>query len=146
MKKGTYFFIIFVIIVLGVLVGTTTSKNEVLNGTKNETKENNTTNNSVVENKVEENIIEEENKVEENTQVDNSTTTTSTSSQDKRTDKEKAIDIVKKDYGTTSGIEYFVEDERDGKGRYRVVVRDANTTAALAWYFVDVEHNTFDKR
>ena len=53
--------------------------------------------------------------------------------------------MVKKDYGDRNNIEFSVEG-MDGKGRQIVVVRNSNTTEALAFYFVDVDNNTFDKQ
>ena len=107
-------------------------QNEIVNNVVNEVKEN-----TIIENKIENTI---ENKVE-NTQKQN----TETFTEKPKTQEEKAILMVKKDYGDRNNIEFSVEG-MDGKGRQIVVVRNSNTTEALAFYFVDVDNNTFDKQ
>ena len=56
--------------------------------------------------------------------------------------EEKAINIVKKDWGTTDGI-YFVTMGIDASGKYIVTVNDSNTTGTLVWYSVDVTTGKF---
>ena len=82
-----------------------------------------------------------------NTITDNSNEnqSTETFTEKPKTQEEKAILIVKNDYGERSNIEFSVEG-MDGKGRQIVVVRNSTTTAALAWYFVDVSNGKFEKQ
>lgn len=87
------------------------------------------------------------NTIVENTAVENVTkneTTTETFSEKPKTIQEKAILIAKNNYGEGSNIEFSVVQIDDGKGRVVVLVTDANTTQALAYYHVDVENNTFE--
>ena len=57
---------------------------------------------------------------------------------------EKAIDIVKKDWGKDSSVNFSVQG-MDGNGNYIVVVSDSNTVT-LAFYSVNVSNETFTKR
>lgn len=61
--------------------------------------------------------------------------------QKQETDKEKAINIAKKDWGTDNTV-YF-SDEGVDNGKYRVTVRDSNTTYILREYIIDVDNETF---
>ncbi len=74
-----------------------------------------------------------------NTSNNNVTETTK-----EKTDLEKAIDIVKKDWGTDSSV-YFAQDGKTKDGKYIICVRDKNSTAALKWYQVNVKDGTFTK-
>ncbi len=62
-----------------------------------------------------------------------------------KTEKEKALDIVKKDWGEGANIEFSV-DGIDGNGSYIVTVRNSQTTEALAFYTVNTNNGTFTKR
>lgn len=53
-----------------------------------------------------------------------------------QTDDEKAIDLVKKEYGTDKDVLFNIEKKNGSK--YRIAVRDKSTTV-LAWYEVDTE-------
>ena len=61
-----------------------------------------------------------------------------------KTDLEKAIDIVKEDWGEDESV-YFAEDGKTANGEYIICVRDKASTAALAWYTVNIEEGTFIK-
>ena len=118
----------------------------------NKTIEENIVENNVVENVVEnviqnntvteskENELENETKKEEPTkpvvsdensevQVDN--------------DEDKAIEIVKKDWGDTSGVAFRVE-QINADGTYVISVRDENSIA-LDWYTVNPKTGEFTK-
>ena len=95
-------------------------KNETNNNTKNEVK--NELNNN------------------ENT----NTTTNEPKEETPKTDLEKAIDIVKKDWGADSTV-YFAQDGQKESGEYIICVRDTETTSAKAWYTVNVQTGTFVK-
>ena len=58
--------------------------------------------------------------------------------------REKAIKIVKENWNGKSNVEFTIEG-MDETGRYRVGVRDADTTAALAFYTVNISDGTFTK-
>lgn len=135
---------IVLIIIIGIICGIAFSKNSNKNITTNTQKqeENTTTNEEVnnITNEIEKNEIEENNTVE-NTQA---TTTPEEPQETQKTDKEKAIEIVKKDYGTSDNIKFNAEGT-DSKGRQIIIVRDIDTTAALQFYYVDVSNGTFIK-
>ena len=137
---------VIIIIVAGICVGiffaqkggtatNTTNEivqNEMANNIVNELKQTNTIKNEIVNNEV------------KNT-VETTQTKTETFTEKPKTQEEKAIQTVKKDYGEGNNLEFSVEG-MDGKGRQIVVVRNSTTTEALAWYFVDVDNGTFDKQ
>lgn len=56
-------------------------------------------------------------------------------------DEDKAIEMVKKAYGTTEGV-YFNIDQPLGNGEYDISVRDSETTSAIEWYRVNVRTGT----
>ena len=51
--------------------------------------------------------------------------------------EEKAVALVKEEWGSTDGV-YFRNESIDSDGRYIVSVRDSSTTTALAFYYVDL--------
>lgn len=61
-----------------------------------------------------------------------------------KTPLEKAISIVKKDWGLDNSV-YFAEDGTTVNGEYIIAVRRKSTTEALAWYTVNVATGTFTK-
>lgn len=56
-------------------------------------------------------------------------------------DEEKAIELAKKEYGSTDGV-YFRIEQIQSNNIYIVSVRDSQTTRDLAWYTVDLKNNT----
>ena len=54
------------------------------------------------------------------------------------TREEKAVELVKKEWGSTDGV-YFSNESIDAQGRYIVSVRDKMTTTSLAFYLVDID-------
>ena len=62
-----------------------------------------------------------------------------------KTEKEKAKEIVKKDWGNGSNYEISI-DGINQNGSYIVTVRNSNTTEALAYYIVNVKDGTFTKK
>ena len=56
-------------------------------------------------------------------------------------DEDKARELAKKEYGTSEGV-YFRIEQTLGNGIYEVSVRDNNTTAEYAWYTIDVRNGT----
>lgn len=158
----TILLIVVVIIVIGVIAifgSNILNKNENVNETQNsinETNQNmkievNETENNVVnetQNNTTENEVENK-QVENNIENNNTTTqnvvtneTTEVLQNDGASNEEKAINIVKSDWGTTENV-YFVTMGIDASGKYIVTVNDSSTTATLAWYLVDVVTGTF---
>ncbi|MBR4261081.1 MAG: zinc ribbon domain-containing protein [Clostridia bacterium] len=54
-------------------------------------------------------------------------------------DEDKAIELVKKAYGSSEGI-YFKIEQINNNGTYIISVRDAETTNVLKYYTVDVKN------
>ena len=100
--------------------------------------------NEVVENEI---LNEEENtKIEDEKQnIVENTSNTETFKESPATAEEKAINIVKEDWKQSNNVKVTVEGMNEN-GKYIVVVRDSNTTEALAFYTVDVSNKTFTKR
>lgn len=139
--------VIIVIAVIAIFGFNILSKNENVNETQNSINATSQNMQSAV-NEIEKNIVNEsqnnviENEVE-NKQVENNVNnvaenvvtnqTTEVLENDGASNEEKAINIVKKDWGTTEGV-YFVTMGIDASGKYIVTVNDSSTTATLAWY------------
>ena len=140
MNKKTLIILITLIIIIGIICGIAFSKNSNKNITTNTQKEENTITNEEINNTTNE---IKENEIEENN-ISDDTQTTATPEETQKTDKEKAIEIIKKDYGTSDNIKFNAEGT-DSKGRQIIVVRDIETTAALQFYYVDVSNGTFVK-
>ena len=144
MKKIIWIVIIIVIIVIGIILGTSMSKNDGkdIQASNNAIEQNEIVNEEVSNevNEIEENIIQ--NIIDENIANE---VNTETFDNEAKTEEEKAIAIVKKDYGTNENIKFSVEGI-DENGRQVVVVRNIQTTEALAFYFVNVFNNTFTKK
>lgn len=113
-------------------------KNEILNEEIEES-------NSVVENEIVNELQNEEiaENMVENTQTEE--TSTETLQDEPATAEEKAIDIVKKDWKETNNTKITVEGMNEN-GSYIVVVRNSQTTEALAFYSVNISDGTFNKR
>ena len=108
------------------------SQNNTINNSSNENKEENENNQtSEDENKSE----EEEKTVEEEPEEEPIQEETSVN------DEDKAIDLAKKQFGTSDGVYYRIE-QIQSNGVYIVSVRDNETTRDLAWYTVDVKNGT----
>lgn len=145
MKKLIIYIIVLAIIIgLGIAVGlnmederktvpTSTEKidNKVENNVENkvENKIDNTVENNVVENETDDQVIENENPDK---------------SGKPKTDLDKAIDLVKEEWGTENGV-YFAQDGKTDEGEYIICVRDSRTTNALAWYKVNIETGTCEE-
>ena len=107
------------------------TKNEVEN-TNNTTNQNNVVN-TVVGNDITENTVPDKPVVASNT--------TSETQQDN--DEDKAIAIVKKDWGNTEGYAFKVE-QINNDGTYVISVRNEDTVA-LEWYTVNPKSGQFSK-
>lgn len=132
-------FIVVLVIVAGVVVASNIGKdnevektstdpeNQAVANITNTNKENNVVENNVVENNVAENNVVEENNTEDNTTEESGPV-----------DETKAIEIVKKEWGNTSGYEFAI-DYKNNNGEYIVSVRDTSTTRVVEWYTVNAE-------
>lgn len=136
--------IIIIIAVIAIFGCNILNKNEDVNETQNSINETSQNMQSTVnETETEKNVVNEvqnnviENKIENNVNntIENIVTnqTTEVLENDGASNEEKAINIVKKDWGTTEGV-YFVTMGIDASGKYIVTVNDSSTTATLAWY------------
>ena len=148
--------VILLIIVVGVVlaknistVQTNTNNNEI---SKNEVNKvvDETTNKikNEIQNLVEENVIEskEENKIEDT--INNTNTITKTENNETQTtesDKEKAINMAKKDWGEDNNVSFKIDEEL-GNGKFVVSVMDKNTTNVVLWYLVDAKNNTIEEK
>lgn len=86
-----------------------------------------------IENSITENVVDD-NQSKGNIIQDNESDTTEKAT----TKEEKAIELAKKKWGSTSGV-YFSNESINSDGRYIVSVRNSKTTDSLAFYLVDVE-------
>ena len=149
MKKVIIYIVaIILVVILGVVLGKSIKKNTEANPTSSNNIVNMTNNiaNNTNQNKTENKTNNIENKIDDETQEyqNNQEETKDGPVVDEKTDTEKAISIVKKDWGDDNSV-YFAEDGRTGTGEYIVCVREKETTNALAWYTVNVETGTFEK-
>lgn len=100
-------------------------------------------NNTIVENAIEENVVENNISAENDViEDDENETQTQDTELQADTDEEKAIAIVKKDWGATDG--YYFKAQPNSDGTYDVSVSDENT-AVLAWYTVNPKTGKFTK-
>lgn len=105
---------------------------EIVENTVQESEEN------TVENTNQENYTGEE---EKNNQVTSNTTQKNNNSG--MSNEERAISIVKKNWGSEEGV-YFTTMGIDANGRYIVTVNDSSTTAIYASYAVNIETEEFE--
>ena len=143
-KSGIIILVIIGIIALGIVLGITGKPEDANNVQSNKLYNNNVKNtNSNTQNN---NINNTQNFNEENqNNVNEEAEITETFKEEPKTEKDKAIDIVKLDYGNLDDVTINVEGINNN-GTYIISVRDKNTTQALAFYTVNVEEQTFSKR
>ena len=146
MKK---FLIILVVGILIVGIAFLVSKN-INSGNANEQKTNTTTKSNIQNtqtntNTVKTNTIKNEvNNVVENVVNNENTEETSgseTFNEEPETEQEKAISIVRNNWGADDSITISIENI-NSDGTYIVTVRDASTTEAKAFYRVNVSDNS----
>lgn len=132
-KKILYIIIIIALIIAGIFVAKQISR-------KNETTQ---TGVNTLENKnktTEQNLIENSTVEPEENEIENNASETKNT---ELTPEEQAKQIAQDNWGEDDTV-YFSYDGKDEKGRYIICVREAETTKALYWYYVDVETGTFD--
>ena len=135
-KKIICILIIVIIIVASIFVAKKISKKQ----ETIETKANNI--NELNTNEDEnENVIKVSNEVLKTEKEDNKEETSLEN--EPETPEEKAIEIVKENWGEDDSV-YFACEKKQDDGKYPVAVRDKNSTKALYWYYVDIESGTFD--
>lgn len=98
--------------------------------------------NTYNENNINENQIEENNTVNENTTLNVIGREEKESEEESKNstgnNDEKAIELVKKEWGDDQSSVYFNIENKNGT-KYTITVRSSETTEAIAWYDVDVE-------
>ena len=120
------------------VVNTNSSQNNVKEKKVNETSNNK---NNIIENNIT-NTVNVENAIQNTETVESNTETFEDTPQ---TEEEKAISIVKKDWGANDvNVKIAIEGINDN-GTYIVTVRDSETTEAKAFYKVNVKSGTFEK-
>ncbi len=151
MKKSTIIFIIVVLMLIAICVfafmGNKGSKTkESLKKNTNEQAQNNTDEiaNEMANEIIEETVLNEIDNNEINTNEIENNEPTETFKEEPKTAEEKAIAIVKADWNDESA-QYSIQG-MDNNGNYIVTVTDGNTTESLAFYSVNVNNSTFNKR
>lgn len=133
MKRIVVFIFVVIAIILGIGVGV------VLNVDRQEETEPTI---SHIENKVENNVPnfvkKEEVKNEIQKEEEKEQYVVIEKKEEEKTDLEKAMDIVSKDWGEDDSV-YFSHDGQNNNGEYIICVRQQSTTNALAWYIVNAE-------
>lgn len=104
---------------------------------------NDTETNNVEENVQENNVSNEENKVDNESNVTQKEEKPSTSDNANNSNEEKAIELVKKEWGEDSSV-YFDLAGVTSDGKYRVSVN--KDTKVLAWYIVDIASGTVTQK
>ena len=145
-KKYIYIVVIIIVIAAGVIIGVNIKDNTKETSSRNVTNTNDGNNKVIVNQTINHKENNIENEIEQNTE-DNNIAETPVADEEKftpKTDLEKAMDIVKKDWGEDSSV-YFAQDGQTQSGEYIICVRDTQTTNALAWYTVNTETGEFEK-
>ena len=132
--------LLIIVVIVGILIA-----RKIMNDFKIEpTVSNKVINHNVnsVKNEISNTVSNETNN--ENANNTENTTIENTEPEKPKTELEKAIDIVKQDWGEDNNV-YYAEDGKTAKGEYIICVRDKNSTNALAWYTVNIAEETFVK-
>lgn len=148
--------VITVLLVIKLISINKNKENEIVEENNNIKIDNNELEENVIENKVNEN--EQLNNIENNespsgTEVNgenNQSTPVADPEQEvdkqtiqkQETDKEKAINIAKKDWGTDNSVYFSFEGTNNGKSI--VSVRSNDTTRALRYYYININNGTFE--
>lgn len=161
MENKKKIIIIAVTIVLVILITLLTVKlikieknkgKEVINLNENAI-ENNIIENNIEENEIVENINNTNKTEEENNQNNTEVPTPSTSEEvtkaeieKEKNNKEKAMEIVKKDWGEDDNVYFSSDDDLDSTNEeYVIHVRERKTTWEICTYTVNVKKGTFTK-
>lgn len=146
MNKKIVIIVVIIVVFIGIFTAVKISKDErktqTVYSNKAEEAENveneiaNEANNEIIENETVNNVPDEEKDEDEDINTNKET-------QAMETNKDKAIRIVKNDWGEDDTI-YYSYDGFDSNEDYIICVRDKATTKALCWYHVNVETETFE--
>jgi len=90
------------------------------------------------------NEVEDDGNIVKKDETSNNTVDTSTS-ESITSKEERAIELVKQEWGGTDGV-YFSNESIDSEGRYIVTVRNSGTTNLLAFFLVDVSTGIVTKQ
>ena len=153
--------IIVGVVILAILIALLTVK--LINIERNKEKEVSNVNENAIENNILENAIKNENT--ENTEnivvvdkekednnkndlIEASPTIgeeeiTKTEIEKKENDEEKAVNIVKKDWGEDNSVYFTIEETQNEK--YTISVREKDTTRTISTYEVNIQTETFIK-
>lgn len=148
MKRKTSIIIIIILVIMLIAIGIFMF-GEINKGNSSKPTSTNTLNDkkNEIANQITENVLK--NEIENNTTIENTientTTSTETFEETPKTAEEKAISIVKKDWGEDKNVDIAI-DGMDNNGNYIVAVRDSSTTEAKAFYTVNTSSGTFTKR
>ena len=132
------FSLIFTICLIMILDRKNITIDENLIKIENENVVNNTSNSNTVK---EENISKNENAVSENTTsniIGKEETNSEKEEDSSQTKEEKAISLVKKEWGSEDDSVYFNIANKNGN-KYTISVNSSETTEAIAWYDVDLD-------
>ncbi len=132
------FSLIFTICLIMILDRKNITIDENLIKIENENVVNNTSNSNTVK---EENITKNENAVSENTTsniIGKEETNSEKEEDSSQTKEEKAISLVKKEWGSEDDSVYFNIANKNGN-KYTISVNSSETTEAIAWYDVDLD-------
>lgn len=151
MKKVTWIIIISLIILAGIICAVVydQAKKAVPSANLDTNNINNMQENDNLTNKVDNN--ETQNEIVQNEIIENEITSNTQEGENKepennqKAEEEKAIQIVKKDYKQSENVE-FSSEGTDSEGNRIIVVRDPETTQALAFYYVNTSKSTFTKK
>ncbi len=152
MKRKTSIIIIIILVIMLIAIGIFMF-GEINKGSTTKPTSTNTLkdkNNEIVNqiaNEIVENTIKNEVKNNETTEntTENTTIPTETFEEAPKTAEEKAINMVKKDWGEDKNVDIAI-DGMDSNGNYIVAVRDSSTTEAKAFYTVNTSSGTLTKR
>lgn len=139
-KSGLIILVIIGIIALGIVLGFVGEPEDTQNIYKNSTQNVNNKENAIAN-------TENENKQAQNIEnVEENNVTETTVEEQPKTESDKALDIVKLDWGANLDNVTINVDDKISDGIYMVSVRERNTTKALAFYTVNVTDKTFTKK
>lgn len=127
--------VVVLVIIAGVFIAINIEKDR-KSETTSTNPENNTVANTTDTNKG--NNIVQNNNLENNSVENNTTEENNGTEGNGPVDEEKAIEIVKDEWGMTDGYEFII-DYKNNDGEYIIAVRDSNTTRVMERYVVNAE-------
>lgn len=116
------------------------SNNEINNEPSNETQDSNEIQNNIENNTIDEDIAQ--NTIQSTPVADPEQEVDKQTIQQEDDNKEKAINIAKKDWGEDNSVYFSFEGVNNGK--YTVSVRETDTTRAIRYYHINVSDESFE--